>query len=251
MNTYKEFCDKCDIPPKYERTRVEKVGTDIKKTQAYKDYEKMEKETGSNSENTSQEKISVENSKKQRYNRTIEQLEAVAADIKNNISQYSDRPSKWSGKINVIDKYKDEGVLGNKEWNCNIMVVANADDGVLWHEMLHSCSVSYYDPKVYLENKYIEESSVEYLKQQICKEKGIESIAGYPDKVQILENINKAFGYGTDIDFAKELFNIPLPERYQWLEDKVDSDLRIYQASFEDYNEVMKFIEKLKGGDNG
>lgn len=251
MNTYKEFCEKCDIPPKYERTRVEKVGTDIKKTQAYKDYEKMERETGSNSENTSQEKISVENSKKQRYNRTIEQLEAVAADIKNNISQYSDRPSKWSGKINVIDKYKDEGVLGNKEWNCNIMVVANADDGVLWHEMLHSCSVSYYDPKVYLENKYIEESSVEYLKQQICKEKGIESIAGYPDKVQILENINKAFGYGTDIDFAKELFNIPLPERYQWLENKVDSDLRRYQASFEDYNEVMKFIEKLKGGDNG
>lgn len=131
------------------------------------------------------------------------------------------------------------------------MVVANADDGVLWHEMLHSCSVSYYDPKVYLENKYIEESSVEYLKQQICKEKGIESIAGYPDKVQILENINKAFGYGTDIDFAKELFNIPLPEGYQWLENKVDSDLRRYQASFEDYNEVMKFIEKLKGGDNG
>ena len=83
------------------------------------------------------------------------------------------------------------------------------------------------------------------------KEKGIESRAGYPDKVQILENINKAFGYGTDIDFAKELFNIPLPERYQWLEDKVDSDLRIYQASFEDYNEVIKFIEKLKGGDNG
>lgn len=44
MNTYKEFCEKCDIPPKYERTRVEKVGTDIKKTQAYKDYEKMETE---------------------------------------------------------------------------------------------------------------------------------------------------------------------------------------------------------------
>lgn len=44
MKEYREFCDKCDIPPKYERTRVEKAGTDIKKTQAYKDYEKMEAE---------------------------------------------------------------------------------------------------------------------------------------------------------------------------------------------------------------
>lgn len=42
LDEYQEFCDKCSIPPKYERTRVEKAGTDIKKTQAYKDYEKME-----------------------------------------------------------------------------------------------------------------------------------------------------------------------------------------------------------------
>ena len=44
LNEYQNFCDKCSIPPKYERTRVEKVGTDIKKTRAYKDYEKMERE---------------------------------------------------------------------------------------------------------------------------------------------------------------------------------------------------------------
>lgn len=44
LDAYQEFCDKCGIPPKYERTRVEKAGTDIKKTQAYKDYEKMETE---------------------------------------------------------------------------------------------------------------------------------------------------------------------------------------------------------------
>lgn len=38
MDMYRDFCDKCGIPPKYERTRVEKAGTDIKKTQAYKEY---------------------------------------------------------------------------------------------------------------------------------------------------------------------------------------------------------------------
>lgn len=44
MDMYRDFCDECGIPPKYERTRVEKAGTDIKKTQAYKDYERMEEE---------------------------------------------------------------------------------------------------------------------------------------------------------------------------------------------------------------
>lgn len=251
MKEYREFCDKCDIPPKYERTRVEKVGTDIKKTQAYKDYEKMEKEIQEKEENTPNEKISIDNSKEPRYNRTVEQLELVANEIRDNIFEYSDKPSKWSGKIKIVDKFKDNGVLGNKEWNCNISVVDYADDGILWHEMLHSCSVSYYEPKIYLENQYIEEASVEYLKQQICKEKGIDSVPGYPDKVPILENINRAFGYGTDMEFAKELFNIALPERYQWLENKVDHELRLAKATFEDYNEVMKFIEKLKGGNNG
>lgn len=251
MNAYREFCDKCDIPPKYERTRVEKAGTDIKKTQAYKEYEKMEKEVQEKEENTPNEKISIDNSKEPRYNRTVEQLEMVANEIRDNIFEYSDKPSKWSGKIKIVDKFKDNGVLGNKEWNCNISVVGYADDGILWHEMLHSCSVSYYEPKIYLENQYIEEASVEYLKQQICKEKGIDSVLGYPDKVPILENINRAFGYGTDMEFAKELFNVALPERYQWLENKVDHELRLAKATFEDYNEVMKFIEGLKGGNNG
>lgn len=44
LDEYQNFCDKCNIPQKYERTRVEKAGTDVKKTQAYKDYEKMEAE---------------------------------------------------------------------------------------------------------------------------------------------------------------------------------------------------------------
>ncbi len=41
IDEYVDFCDKCDIRPKYERCRVEKAGTDIEKTQAYKDYQKM------------------------------------------------------------------------------------------------------------------------------------------------------------------------------------------------------------------
>lgn len=62
-----------------------------------------------------------------------------------------------------------------------------------------------------------------------------------------MQLLNNSFDYGSDLGFSKELFNISLPERYQWLEDKVDQSLRDAGASFEDYNEVMEFVEKLKG----
>ena len=53
------------------------------------------------------------------------------------------------------------------------------------------------------------------------------------------------------MEFAKEIFNVPLPERYRWLENRVDERLRQAGASFEDYNDVMGFVERLKGGSNG
>ena len=115
--------------------------------------------------------------------------------------------------------------------------------------MLHSCSVSYYPPEIYNANQYIEEASVEFLKQQICLEQKIESGKAYQDEVTILSVLNKKFEYGTDMEFAKELFNVPLPERYQWLEDKVAESLRSMHVPFETfYYEVMPFVEKLKGG---
>lgn len=46
--------------------------------------------------------------------------------------------------------------VGVKEWSCDISVIDTADDGILWHEMLHSCS-AYFSPDVYAKNQYIEE----------------------------------------------------------------------------------------------
>lgn len=54
-------------------------------------------------------------------------------------------------------------------------MIDTADDGVLWHEMFHSCSASHFGEAIYVEHRNIEEASVEFLKQQICKEKGIVS----------------------------------------------------------------------------
>ena len=64
----------------------------------------------------------------------------------------------------------------------------------------------------------------------------------------ILRIVNSNFRYGTDMEFAKELFNIPLPDRYAWLEDKVDTSLGKLNVSLEDYNDVMSFLRNLEGG---
>lgn len=49
----------------------------------------------------------------------------------------------------------------------------------------------------------------------------------------------------------KEIFNIPLHDRYQWLVDKVDESLRNANVSFKDYNDVMFFLKTLEGRENG
>ena len=183
--------------------------------------------------------------------RTKEEFEQTARKIKEEITQYSDRTSKWSGNINVNSEHVGNGALGAKEWSCDISLIDTADDGVIWHEMLHSCSASYYKSEVYNANEYIEEATVEWLKQQICGEKNIFNVYAYGDKTIVLQALNESFKFGTDMEFAKEIFNVLLPERYRWLENRVDERLRQSGASFEDYNDVMGFVERLKGGSNG
>lgn len=183
--------------------------------------------------------------------RTAEEFRQTAEQIREEITEYSDRPSKWSGNIDIDNSILDRGLLGTKEWSCNITLADTVDDGVVWHEMLHSCSASHYEREIYSANEYIEEATVEWLKQQICQEKNISSVYSYEDKTIVLQALNKFFNFGTDMEFAKEIFNIPLPERYQWLEDKVNESLKQAGASFEDFYEVMDFVKRLKGGENG
>ena len=172
------------------------------------------------------------------------------SERRSKISNYSSNASKWSGKINVDNSLATNGILGQKEWNCDISLIDTADDGVVWHEMLHSCSASHYHENVYIENQFIEEASVEFLTQQICNEQSILHEPAYENIVLILNVINDSFEYGSDIEFAKELFNVPLPERYKWFEDKVVDSLKDANVSFEDFNEVLLFIRQLQGGDH-
>lgn len=239
---YNEFCTENDLQKQSDRLKVagykrEQVAKARGRARAF--------------ENRSIKKP-MEKAKNTGYTkRTKEEFEQIAQQIKKEITHYSDRPSKWSGKIIVNNSLINDDALGIKEWSCNISVVDTVDDGVIWHEMLHSCSGSYYKPEVYSTNEYIEEATVEWLKQQICKEKNLINACAYEDKTIVLQALNNRFSFGTDAEFAKEIFNIPLPERYQWLENRVDECLRQAGASFEDYNEVIGFVERLKGGRNG
>lgn len=179
--------------------------------------------------------------------RTQQELESVARSIKEELPNYADLPSKWSGRINVVSSFKNPSTIAEKDWSCDINTLSSVDDGVIWHEMLHSCSASHYDGQVYEIYRNIEEASVEFLKQQICKKLKIHDSPVYRSFVGILKDVNTAFNYGTDMDFAKALFNVPLPERYQWLEDKVDASLRNQNIPFEEYNEIMGYVGELKG----
>ena len=183
------------------------------------------------------------------YNkRTEEQLTKAAKDIMAYVGDYSTRPSKWSGKINVNASSLKVTDLGCKEWDCSISLKDNVDDGTILHELLHSCSASHYDPDVLENNRNIEEATVEYLKKCICKEKGIVSVDTYPKRVGLLEGLNNKFKFASDMEFAKRLFNVPLPKRYQYLEDLIDQASRDYGDSFEYYNQTMWAVSQLKGG---
>ena len=120
---------------------------------------------------------------------------------------------------------------------------------MILHEMLHSCSCSHYDVLTYAHNQFIEEGSVEFLKQQICKEKGIKGIEGYEDFVEALKNINKNARLGTDLEFAKKLFHVPLPNRYEWLEDKITEILIKENVSLQDYEKTMNDLIVLRNGE--
>ena len=238
---YGEFCAENDLQKQSDRIKV----AGFKREQA-------SKANGRATAYQHSVKVPMEKGNKVGYTkRTKEEVEQAAQQIREEIAQYSDRPSKWSGNVVIDNTLAKEKSRGAKDWSCDISVIDTADNGTIWHEMLHSCSSSYYKPEIYDANEYIEEATVEWLNQQICKEKNIISSYAYEEKTAVLQALNDSFSFGTDMEFAKEIFNVPLPERYLWLEDRVDKYLRQVGASFEDYYDVMGFVKNLKGGRNG
>lgn len=170
----------------------------------------------------------------------------IAKTADNIISKYINIPSKWSGNLIFEDLGKDK--LGSKMWNCNIRL--NFQEGkvrtsihVLMHELLHARSISYYDIQTYRKHRGIEEGSVQFLNEQISRKEKIKTIdSGYNEYIDVLKQINKTIKYGSDLDFAIDLFNVPVVDRIQWLNDKmVDFGFKNGYT----YEEINNFVNLL------
>lgn len=186
--------------------------------------------------------------------RTSGQMEKRCIPLKTEVEKYSPRKSRWSGKVRADnERCEQECCLGIKEWNCDIIVKDDVSDGIMLHELLHSCSASYHSPADYIAHQGIEEASVELLTQEIAEKMGIAHIPGYTDTVGILRNLNNGLGlYESDMEFAKELFKHPMTERFSWLQDKVnESIIHNEKVSVDEAAAIMDYVGKLGGGSVG
>jgi len=177
-------------------------------------------------------------------------LEELSAKIDKALNKYSSRPSKWSGKTIVMTREQMPKANGRKEWNCDISLRNNVGMKTVVHEHLHARSVSYFDPKTYLENQNAEEGAVEFYAQEICKKNGVEFRGAYSEKVKPLHIINNILRNGDRYSFAKQLFDIPLPSRYNWLREQADQLIatgKLSKKTVKGLNDAVEFFRPVEG----
>lgn len=230
---YKDFCRACGVPEATTKMRYECGTADLTKTDAWKKYADVKSEYT----------IPPDHEK-----RSAEEIREEIEGIREDISNYTSRASKWSGKVIVDNKQCElENCAGAKEWNCDILIRDDADTGTSWHEMLHSCSISYYTPEDYVRYSRTEEAAVELLKREICESRGIPYAGAYDDYVSILRAVNAKMGFAeSDMEFAKDFFAVEPPDRYTWLHDRVSSYLLENGADTLDMTDVIDFISNLE-----
>lgn len=176
-------------------------------------------------------------------------LEKLSVKIDKALDQYSERSSKWSGKTVILSRDQMPRANGRKEWNCDISLRDTAELKTVVHEHLHARSVSYFQPNDYVANRNIEEGTVELFAQEICKKNGVKYTAAYSDKVKPLHIINNILRNGDRFTFAKQLFDIPMPERYNWLRTQADeliSTGKLSKKTIKGLNDAVEFFRAVK-----
>ena len=76
--------------------------------------------------------------------------------------------------------------------------------------------------------------------------KNVVSFNSYAEYTEILYMVNSRFKYGSDYDFARELINIPLLERYDWLFERVRRSCIEENATIQDMVDIETYLEHLK-----
>lgn len=172
-----------------------------------------------------------------------EEIDAMAGELAQVVGAHIATESKWSGNI----VFNAEGVKYGKLWNCDIATLPKTAPDIILHEMLHACSVSYYNLEIYQKFSGIEEAAVQFMATEIGKRENIAiGGSGYDDLVEGLRTINRLIRFGSDYDFAKQLLEIPLPERLDWLENEIYGRLSESRISISDYQEIEEILEEIR-----
>lgn len=174
-----------------------------------------------------------------------------------NRSDYNLPRSYWSGNAYVGRIQDMIGILGRKEYWCDITIREDQRLNIKTyiHENLHSRSMSRYNESerqfIYETNRRIEEGTVELLSQEICKRSYIPYKESYKERVNALRDFKRIIEPMTsDYDFAKSLIDIPLAERYNYISQSIkqfkESANNPRQAVSERLDSILKI---LKGGE--
>lgn len=173
---------------------------------------------------------------------TLPQIQEAANKTDVLVSQYTDIPSKWSGKVRWRQNSRAKA---GKAWNCDILVRPDVNLHNLIHEHLHARSVSYFMQDTYDAYRGIEELAVELFAREICKENDIEiEYSPAYNLVAALVYIQQTLKLEeTDLAFAQQLLRVPLPDRMEWLKRQIIE----HSTDFAMYNELMKLWEAIGG----
>ena len=172
-------------------------------------------------------------------------LKELSAKIDKALDGYCIRSSKWSGKTIVLTREQMPKANGRKEWNCDISLRDSAKFKTVVHEHLHARSVSYYGPETYLRHQSAEEGTVELFAREICRKNGVKFKGAYSEQVQPLCIINNILRNGDRYSFAKQLFDIPLPERYNWLRAQANELIltgKLSKKTVKSLNDAVEFF---------
>lgn len=119
------------------------------------------------------------------------------------------------------------------------------------HEHLHLRSANTYPNAraVYLQHSKIEEGTVEFLAQEICKSRNVRFGPSYSEFVDPLRNIRHIIRpMQSDLDFAKELLDIPLHKRYNYIERLVRTYVDTGGRRPAVLTRLDKALDSIRGG---
>ncbi len=176
---------------------------------------------------------------------TLAERQMMAEDADEIVSQFTNRESKWSGKV----VYEFDNPYA-KLLNCDISLAPDATLDIAMHENLHSRSISHC-PGEYSKHEASEEASVQLMTELICREIGITpEPSAYQGWTDHLKEINKkAELYEVEDDFVKDLFEVDPTERYKWLYKKVHDKIDV-SATIQEQAEIGLLLQEFEPKDD-